>query len=82
MQGLRQTTRRYYRVDRREISFIRFVLEGCGGVAVLTTLDPAAGRVVLSIAPGCESDVEIILADLKKEILMEETEPAAEALPY
>ena len=81
MQGLRETTRRYYRVDRREISFIRFVFEGCDGLAVLTTLDPSAGQVVLSIAPGCENDVEAILADLQQEILMESLPRTAET-PY
>jgi len=79
---MKETVRRYYRVDRREISFLRFVFEGCGGVAVLTTLDPAAGRVVLSIAPGCESQVDAILADLRKTILIEAAEPAARDLPY
>lgn len=82
MQGGKKTSRRHLRVDRREIAFLRFVLEGYDGLAVLTTLDAAAGTVVLSIAPGCEDEVEKILADLKNEILMEETEVAAEALPY
>ncbi|MDY6832735.1 MAG: DUF4911 domain-containing protein [Thermodesulfobacteriota bacterium] len=82
MQGGKKTSRRYFRMDRREIAFLRFVFEGYDGLAVLTTLDAAAGTVVLSIAPGCEDEVEKILADLKKEILMEDTGFTAEDLPY
>ncbi|MFO8049940.1 MAG: DUF4911 domain-containing protein [Desulfosudaceae bacterium] len=64
-------TRRYYRVDRREIAFLRFVLEGCEGVAGMTTIDPLNGSVVFLISPGCEAEFDRILDDLKPEILME-----------
>ena len=66
-----ETIKRYYRVDRREIAFIKFIFEAYDGIAVLETLDPVAGIVVFHIAPGCERDVETILQDLKKEIVIE-----------
>jgi len=56
-----ETIKQYYRVDSREISFFRFILEGYDGLAVLTTLDARSGQVVLSIAPGCEQDVAAII---------------------
>jgi hypothetical protein len=34
-------------------------------------VDPNQGLVLLGIAPGCEGDVEMILQDLKKDILIE-----------
>ena len=68
---LAQTTRQRYRVDRREIAFIRFIVEAYGGIAVVTTLDPAAGLIEFRIAPGCEPDVATILQDLKQDIMME-----------
>ena len=37
----------------------------------ITTVDPDKGVVQLCIAPGCEDDVEMILQDLKKDILIE-----------
>ena len=67
-----KTIKKYYRVDRRQISFIRFIFEGYDGLAVLTTLDPHQGQVCLSIAPGCEEDVAAILDDFKKNIMIEE----------
>jgi hypothetical protein len=68
------TTKQRYRVDRREIAFIRFILEAYDGLAVVTTLDPAAGLIEFHIAPGCEQDVERILQDLQQDIMMEKAQ--------
>jgi hypothetical protein len=69
-----QTTCWRLRVDRREISFLRFILEGYDGLAVLSTLDPATGAVELKIAPGCESEVNKIIRDLRRHIFIEDVE--------
>ena len=66
-----ETIRQYYRVDSRDISFFRFVLEGYDGLAVLTTLDAREGKVVLAVAPGCEQDVSDIVSGLKNQMLIE-----------
>ena len=63
--------RQYYRVDRREIHFLRFILEGYDGLAVMRTVDPETGVVVLYVAPGCENDVSAIIDDLKRDIRIE-----------
>ena len=47
---LSQTTRQHYRVDRREIAFIRYVLEAYDGVAVVKTLDSQVGLIEFQIA--------------------------------
>jgi hypothetical protein len=65
------TVRRYYRVDRREIHFLKFVLEGYDGVAVVRTVDPLAGLVALHVGPGCEGVVEMIIDDLERQIHIE-----------
>ena len=67
----RETIRRYYRVDRREIAFLRFVFEAYEGLAIIETLNPESGDIVFYIAPGCESDVDMILRDLKSDIMLE-----------
>jgi len=66
-----ETIKRYYRVDRREIAFIKFIVEAYDGIAVLETLDPIAGIVVFHIAPCCKRDIDALLEDLKREILIE-----------
>ena len=70
-----ETIKRYYRVDRREIAFLRFVFEAYEGLATIETLNPESGVIVFYIAPGCESDVDMILRDLKGDILMEAAQP-------
>lgn len=52
---------RHVFIAPREIHFLRFILEGYEGLAVVTTVQPESGLVQLSIAPGCEEDVERIL---------------------
>ena len=66
-----QSIKKYYRLDRREIAFIKFILEAYDGLAVLKTVSPADGLVELSIAPGCQKDVEDLIGDLSREILIE-----------
>ncbi len=66
-----QTATKYLRIDRREIAFLKFIIEAYDGIAVVSTVDPMAGIVKLSIAPGCEADVEMVLQDLKKDVMIE-----------
>ncbi|MGD8542831.1 MAG: DUF4911 domain-containing protein [Desulfobacteraceae bacterium] len=72
-----ETTTRIFRIDRREIAFLRFILEAYDGIAVLTTLEREAGTVRLAIAPGCEEEVAAVLNDLSPEIRMEARETTA-----
>jgi hypothetical protein len=73
-----KTITQNYRVDRREIAFIKFIFEAYDGIAGMRTLNPAKGIIELRIAPGCEEQVDRILQDLKKEILIRRlaTEPS------
>lgn len=63
--------KKYYRVDSREIYFLRFIFEAYDGIAMMTTIDSTTGIILLYISPGCEADVEMILRDLKAEIMIE-----------
>lgn len=65
------TVKRYYRVDRGQIHFLKFVLEGYDGIAVLRTIDPQEGLIVLQIGPGCQSMVDMIIQDLERHIRIE-----------
>ena len=66
-----KSLKRYYRVDRREISFLRFIFEAYEGMATIETLNSESGLIVMYIAPGCESDVEMVLRDLGNNIMIE-----------
>jgi hypothetical protein len=65
------SVKKYYRIDRREIHYLRFILEAYAGVAVMRTLDPQKGLVVLHVGPGCEEEVDMIIHDLKRHIRIE-----------
>lgn len=76
-KGQFSTIRKYYRVDRREISFLKFILEAYDGIAVLTTVDPLDGVVFFTVAPGCQADVEQLITDLSTDIMIRELDPEA-----
>jgi hypothetical protein len=65
-----ETIVRHYRVDRRQIAFLRFIIEAYDGAAGLTTVDPVQGIVRLYIAPGCLELIEALVAHLSREIVI------------
>lgn len=67
-----KTIKKYFRIDRKEICFLKFILEAYDGIATLTTIDAHGGIVLLRIAPGCEEEVETVLQDLKKDMMIED----------
>jgi hypothetical protein len=66
-----ETIKRYYRMERRDIYLLRFLLEAYDGISGLSTIDPEAGLVLLQIAPGCESDVLSLISEMQKKTLIE-----------
>ena len=66
--------RKYYRVERKEIAYLRFILEAYDGIALLETIDPRKGLVVLHIPPECEKDVETLLEGLSGELMIEKSD--------
>jgi hypothetical protein len=60
------------RVPRRDIAYVKFVIESYEGVAVTRTVDPAAGVVVALVAPDFLADAQRIVAALAAEGACEE----------
>ncbi len=75
-----ETNKKYYRVERKAIAFLRFIFEAYDGIATVTSIDPGAGTVMICIAPGCEAEVEGILDDLKKDMMIETRD--GETIPF
>jgi hypothetical protein len=61
----------YFRVRRKDIAYLKFIVESYEGMAVLRTVDPDEAVVELMVAPGWEKDVEEVLSGLRKEIPIE-----------
>jgi len=64
--------RKIVEVKRREISYLKFILEGYDGLVTVTTVDGNSGRVSLTFHPSVLPDVERILETLKQEIVLTE----------
>lgn len=62
---------RHFRVNKQQIGYLRFILEGYEGIASLTTVDPVMGQILLRVPPGCEGEVDTLLADLAGEVYLE-----------
>lgn len=65
---------RYFRVDRRDIAYFRFILEACEGIATMTTLDSGLGIVVVRFPECSAGDVEELIAALGGEFGLVEVE--------
>ena len=51
-------------MDRREISYIRVIVESYDGMAIVKTIDPQAALIELQVSQGCESMVFELLGSL------------------
>jgi len=70
-----ETDRRVFKVDRRDICYLRYTLESYDGIAVVRTLDPHTALIEVSIAPDCGPIAEELFVDLRKRegLRMDET---------
>lgn len=59
--------RQVFRVDREKIGYLRFTLESYDGMTMVTTVDPNAALIEVSMSPGCEETVLQILEALRQE---------------
>jgi hypothetical protein len=52
---------RYFKVDRRDLVLLKFILEAYEGMSTLSTVEPTGVIIRLSIPCGFEADVQSIL---------------------
>lgn len=69
-----ETNKRVFRVNRKDISYLRWTIESYDGMAAVSTLNPRKSYIELQISPGCEDLVSELLDSLVHEegIFMEE----------
>jgi len=61
-----ETIKEVYKVDRREINYLRVIIESYDGMAVVRTIDPYEALIELQISPGCEGLISELLNYLRK----------------
>ena len=58
----------FTRITTRKIAFLKFILEGYGGLAVLTTINRDLGLISLHYFPGCKDELLLLLKSLQDDI--------------
>ena len=62
------TFKKFLKLNRKDISYLQFLIESYEGLATVTTIDKNVAIIKLSIMPDFVSDIDEILNSLKKEI--------------
>jgi len=62
---------RFFRVNHRDMVYLKFILEAYEGMNVMSTVDNVAGIIRIAIMPGFENDMDELLAELGKQVKME-----------
>jgi hypothetical protein len=80
------TKSKYFRIGRKDIAYLKFLIESYEGMAVLRTKDPHEAIVELMVAPGWENEMDGVVKGIQREICMEavpwpDKEPSAEEEP-
>ncbi len=65
---------RFFRVGRRDLVYLKFVLEAYEGMSTLSTVEPKGVIVRLSVPSGFEEDMRKIIGELSREIPLTEVE--------
>jgi hypothetical protein len=63
----RQTSRHHISVNREEICYLQWIIEGYDGMASMRTINPKTGGIEISIAPGCRKEMLSLINHLKEE---------------
>lgn len=64
--------KKYFKLERNNISLIQFIIEGHEGIATVTTIDPHAAIIRISVIPDFITEMEEIINNLKKKYDLEE----------
>ncbi len=60
------------RINRKDISFLKYVFEAWEGLAVISTVNAKAGIVAVIMAPDCIHETEMVLTELAGKIMLAE----------
>lgn len=63
---------KYYQLKRKDIALVQFIIEGYGEMATVTTIEPQAAIIRISIIPDFLSEMNAIIEHLKNKYKMEE----------
>ena len=69
--------KRYFLLDRRDVAYLKFILEAYEGLATLSTLERTGDETLvrLTVLPTCAADLDGLISALRQDIAMTETAP-------
>ena len=62
---------RYFKVAHRDMVFLKFILEAYEGMNIMSTVDNTVGIIRIAIMPGFVDDMDGLLAELGRQVVME-----------
>ncbi len=68
MEKTNRPFKKFLKLNRKDISYVQFLIESYEGVAAVTTVDEKVAIIKLSIMPDSVSDVDKILDSISKEV--------------
>jgi hypothetical protein len=70
-------------VERRDINYLRSIIESYDGMAIVKTLDPHTAYIEVRIAPGCEDYILELMDSLSREegLRIEKADASKEQIP-
>jgi len=66
--------KKWLKIKRNKIALVQFIIEGYGGMATVTTIDPQSAVIQVSIMPEFLQEITNLLESLKNEYHLEELE--------
>ncbi len=72
-----EAVKRIFRVDRREINYLRVTIESYDGMGVVKTIDPYTALIEVRVSPGCEhlfSELTGSLVQSERILLVDKTD--------
>jgi len=63
---------RYFRIARRDLVYLKFILEAYEGLTLLSTVDPEGAVVRISNTGFFENDLKLLIRALAREIELKE----------
>jgi hypothetical protein len=64
---------RYFMVDRRDLVYLKFILEAYEGMSTMTTVERQGAMIRLTIPAGFAGDMQELLTAISADIKLQET---------
>jgi hypothetical protein len=68
MEKTNRPFKKFLKLNRKDISYVQFLIESYEGLAAVTTVDEKVAIIKLSIMPDSVLDVDKILDSISKEV--------------